>query len=150
MFIRIGAVLCLVVSVVCVLPVMAAAGAPSFSKMDIKLAHAMATETSSHQGTMKFAELVKQRTGWAVNVQVFPAGQLGGDNDLLDQLKNSIIQAMALGGPALAGFRAWEPLGVFTLPFPERIGTSDAGRHPADGHACHHHGRDPARDHDAH
>jgi TRAP-type transport system periplasmic protein len=103
--------------VISMMPLVAYGGTPSFPKVDIKLGHAMATETSSHQGTLKFAELVKQRTGGAVNVQVFPAGQLGGDNDLLDQLKNSVIQMMALGGPALAGLRGWEPVGVFTLPF---------------------------------
>ena len=103
-----------------VMPWAAYAGTPApttFPKIDIKLGHAMATETSSHQGTLKFAELVKQKTGGAVNVQVFPSGQLGGDNDLLDQIRNGVIQMHALGGPALAGLRGWEPLGVFTLPF---------------------------------
>ncbi len=113
-------------------PLVAYGGAPTptaFPKIDIKLGTAMPTESPAVLGALKFAELVRQRTGGAVNVQVFPAGQLGGDNDLLDQLRNGVIQMHGTGAPVLAGVRGWEPLGVLFTPFLFK-GDSEEAQYP--------------------
>lgn len=77
----------------------------------------MPTESSAVQGALKFADLVRQRTNGAVNVQVFADSVLGNDNDLLDQLRNGVIQMDLTGAPVLSALRGWEPIGAISTPF---------------------------------
>src|SRR5512133_1156076 len=66
----------------------AAQPAAQFPKMDIKLGHPGVLDMSYHKGAVKFSELMKERTGGNVNVQVFPNSQLGSEKDMLEQVKN--------------------------------------------------------------
>ena len=50
------------------------------------------------RGVERFAQLVKERTGGAVTVQIFPASQLGSEKDFVEQVKTGVIE-MALTGP---------------------------------------------------
>ena len=104
----------------------ATAAAPSFPKMEIKLAHIIAVETSIHAGSMKFAELMKERTGGAVNVQVFPNSQLGNEKDVTEQVRNGMIQMAVIGIPFLANLNGWGPLGVIQMPFVLKQDTEEA------------------------
>ncbi|MHB0867935.1 MAG: TRAP transporter substrate-binding protein [Chloroflexota bacterium] len=93
------------------------AAAPSFPKMDIKLGHSGVVDMSYHKGSVKFAELVKERTGGAVNVQVFPANQLGSEKDMIEQVKNGVIH-ISLTGPSMIGqFDGWGPVAVLAMPY---------------------------------
>ena len=76
------------------------AGAATFPKMEIKAGHQGEPEMSYTKGAEKFAELVKERTGGAVTVQVFPGAQLGSEKDVTAQVKNNIIQ-VAIVTPGL-------------------------------------------------
>ena len=93
------------------------AGAPAFPKMDIKAGHQGAPTMSYTHGVAKFAELVKQRTGGAVNVQLFPGGQLGAEKDVTAQVKNNIIQVAIVTPGLLATYAGWGPLGIFSMPY---------------------------------
>ncbi len=95
----------------------ALAGTPSFPKMDIKAGHQGAPTMSYTHGVAKFAELVKQRTGGAVNVQLFPGGQLGAEKDVTAQVKNNIIQVAIVTPGLLATYAGWGPLGILSMPY---------------------------------
>ncbi len=91
--------------------------AGEYQKMQIKLGHSGVVEMSYHKGSLKFAELMKERTNGAVIVDVFPANQLGSEKDMVEQVKNGVIQ-IALSGPSmLAQFQGWGPIGVLGMPY---------------------------------
>ncbi len=93
------------------------AGAGEFPKMDVKLGHSGVLEMSYHKGSLKFAELMKERTNGAVTVQVFPANQLGSEKDMVEQVKNGVIQISLTGPSMLAQFQGWGPIGVLGMPY---------------------------------
>ena len=102
--------------------------AADFPKMDIKLGHSGVVDMSYHKGSVKFAELMKERTGGAVNVHVFPANQLGSEKDMLEQVKNGIIH-ISLTGPSMLGqFKGWGPIGVLGMPYVLKGDTEEALR----------------------
>lgn len=62
-----------------------------------------------------FKSLVESGTNGAVVVQTFPSGQLGKDNDVVQQVKSGVIQA---GIHSVGGFASVYPLiGVLDVPF---------------------------------
>ena len=94
-----------------------AEAATSFPKMDLKMGHAAAATMNAHKGTLKFAELVKERTGGNVNIQVFPAGQLGSEKDILEQVKTGLIHLTFTSPVMIANFDGWGPIGVLSMPY---------------------------------
>lgn len=91
--------------------------ATEFPPTVIKLGMVGSTEQTQYQGPLKFAELVSERTGGAVDVQIFPGGQLGNEKDLVEQVKLGIIQMSLPSAGVLAAFQGWEPVGVFGMPY---------------------------------
>jgi tripartite ATP-independent transporter DctP family solute receptor len=85
--------------------------------MDIKLGHSGVLEMSYHKGSLKFAELMKERTNGAVTVHVFPANQLGSEKDMVEQVKNGVIHIALTGPSMLAQFQGWGPIGVLGMPY---------------------------------
>ncbi len=94
-----------------------ASQAGKFPKMDVRLGHVNNTEASWHKGNLRFADLVRERTGGAVNIQIFPNSQLGNEKDLIEQVKNGVIEMSMPSGGMLAVFDGWQPLGVFGMPY---------------------------------
>jgi TRAP-type transport system periplasmic protein len=95
----------------------ALAAAPVFPKIVIKLGVSVNPDFNFCKGSVKFGELMKERTGGAVEVQVFPNGTLGSDNDMIEQVRNQIIQMWAGGSMTLSMIKGWEPLNVVNLPY---------------------------------
>ena len=52
----------------------------------LTLGHNAAIGNPKHEGSVKFAELVKQKSGGRIEVQVAPAAQLGDDVPILTSL----------------------------------------------------------------
>ncbi|MEY8688886.1 MAG: TRAP transporter substrate-binding protein [Leptothrix sp. (in: b-proteobacteria)] len=82
----------------------------------IKFSHVVAPDTPKGKGAQRFKELVEQRTGGKVKVEVYPNSQLYKDKEELEALQLGSVQMLA---PSLAKFG---PLGVkeyevFDLPF---------------------------------
>ena len=100
-------------------------GTTNFPKMDIKLGHVIPAETSVNKGALKFAELMKERTGGAVNVQVFPNGQLGSEKDIVEQVRNGLIHMATIGGTFLANIDGWGAMGVFAMPYILKAATEE-------------------------
>jgi TRAP-type transport system periplasmic protein len=107
----------LVVAVLLFMPGTSVEAGMSFPKMDLKMGHAAAATMNAHKGTLKFSELVKERTGGSVNIQVFPAGQLGSEKDILEQVKTGLIHLMFTSPVMIANFDGWGPIGVLSMPY---------------------------------
>ncbi|HZK67332.1 MAG TPA: TRAP transporter substrate-binding protein [Chloroflexota bacterium] len=106
-----------------------APAAASFPKMDIKLGHAVTTDTPWHKATARFADLVKERTGGNVNVQIFPNSQLGSEKDQVEQVKNGIIQMTVSSSGMVSVFEGWGPVGALGMPYVFK-GNSDEEQYP--------------------
>lgn len=93
------------------------AAAGTFAKTNIRFAHTGVPGIPFHEGVERFAQLVKERTGDAVTVQIFPASQLGSEKDFVEQVKTGVIE-MALTGPMnIAVYDGWGPAGVLAMPY---------------------------------
>lgn len=81
-------------------------GASAQTKIVLKLAHADSADmTLSRKAVMAdvFAKEVNAKSGGRINVQVFGAGALGGERDLIEGVKNGFIQA-GLASGVMANF----------------------------------------------
>jgi C4-dicarboxylate-binding protein DctP len=84
-------------------------------KISIKFSHVVAENTPKGQMALRFKELVEQRVGDQVKVEVFPSSQLFGDNKVLEAMLLGDVQIAA---PTLSKFsRYTKKLQVFDLPF---------------------------------
>lgn len=95
----------------------AAQPATQFPKMTLRLGHPGVIGMSYSLGADKFAELVKQRTGGNVDIQVFPNSQLGSEKDMDEQVKNGIIQFFVSSAGMVASFDGWGPAAVLGMPY---------------------------------
>jgi tripartite ATP-independent transporter DctP family solute receptor len=69
-------------------------------KISVKLAHFFPTANPLHATSVKLAELATQKSGGILDVQVFPAGQLGDDKAQFEQVRLGGVQ-MALGSSGI-------------------------------------------------
>ena len=91
--------------------------AATFPKTNIRLAHTGVPGIPFHEGAERFAQLVKERTGGAVTVQIFPASQLGSEKDFVEQVKMGVIEMATTGPMNIAVYDGWGPAGVLTMPY---------------------------------
>lgn len=56
----------------------------------LKHAHVLAATEPFHQGFLKWAEAVKERTNGGLTIEVYPGSQLGVEEDLLEQAKQGV------------------------------------------------------------
>lgn len=81
----------------------------------LKFGHPAPETDLSHKMALKFADAVKEGTNGSVVIQVFPNGQLGTDQQLIDGVRSGIIDFELSG---LNNFTGMIPeAGAFTLPF---------------------------------
>lgn len=99
----------------------------------LKFSHVVAENTPKGQMATKFKQLVDERLKGKVEVQIFPNGQLFGDNKVLEALLLGDVQ---LASPSLSKFKKYtKKLQIFDLPFlfddmaaAERFQQSEAGQ----------------------
>jgi len=97
------------------LAAMLVAGPLSAAPIVIKFSHVVAENTPKGQMANKFKELVEQRLGDKVVVEVYPNSQLFGDNNVLQAMLLGDVQIAA---PALSKFESFtKSLQLFDLPF---------------------------------
>ena len=97
---------------VLVLGLTAAANAADFV---FKLGHIADPENPYAKGAEKFAQLVKEKTGGKVEVQVFPSSQLGNQRDLVEGTQFGTIDFTMTSTAVLGNFLP--QAAVFDLPF---------------------------------
>lgn len=83
--------------------------------VSLKLGHAVAPEHPYHLGAVKFAELVAQRTGNKVKIDVYPSTQLGNERDMVEGLQLGTMDLVVTSTGPLGGFVP--KMFVVDLPF---------------------------------
>jgi len=85
------------------------------ASVTINIGHTVAEAHTYHKASLKFAELVDERTNGRVKFQIFPAGQLGNDIELLEQVMNGELDMAIVGSANFSGFN--DTLDAYSLPF---------------------------------
>jgi tripartite ATP-independent transporter DctP family solute receptor len=85
------------------------------NKVTVKLSHFFPTTTPFHTAAQKLAELAAQKSGGALDIQVFPAGQLGDDKAQFEQVRLGGVQ-MALGSSGILA-QTVPAFDVFEAPY---------------------------------
>ncbi len=81
----------------------------------MKLGHDLPETTPQHLGSVRFKELVEERSNGSITVQIYPAGQLGSDIEVTELMQNGAVEAGLVPTAKLSGF---DPaLQVVDLPF---------------------------------
>lgn len=81
----------------------------------LTLAHGLAEVHTVHIAMVQFAEEVNERTGGRIQVKIFPNGQLGSENENLEQLQAGVIAMTKVSAPGLATYN--EAYNTFGLPY---------------------------------
>ncbi|MFY0543582.1 TRAP transporter substrate-binding protein [Brevibacillus sp. H7] len=82
-------------------------GSASYTKENplvIKFSHVTTAESPKGKAATKFAELLQEKTGGKVKVEVYPSSQLYGDKDELEALQAGNVQVIAPSATKLVGF----------------------------------------------
>ncbi|PSL21150.1 DctP family TRAP transporter solute-binding subunit [Shimia abyssi] len=92
-----------------------AAGAASAK--ELKYAHFQAADLSSpkHAAALAFEACVEGKTSGSIDVQIFPASQLGGGSEIMEGLQLGTVQMAAIhDGPISA---VYKPFSVLAMPY---------------------------------
>jgi C4-dicarboxylate-binding protein DctP len=81
----------------------------------MKIGHLEAPTQPRHQGLAKIAELVRQRTGGEVEVQLYPASQLGNARQMVEGVQFGTIEATMMPAAFLGGFNP--AVSILDIPY---------------------------------
>jgi tripartite ATP-independent transporter DctP family solute receptor len=90
-------------------------GASAYAETELKLAHAAPDTDLQQTLSLFFKEQVEARTNGSVKVTIFPQGQLGNDQAMIDGARSGIIDIVMTGLNNLTGLVP--DAGAFELPF---------------------------------
>jgi tripartite ATP-independent transporter DctP family solute receptor len=85
------------------------------SATKLRFAHPHPESDSWQKASLRFAELVKQKTNGAIEVQVFPNGVLGNDPTMISAVRGGTLDICLTGNPFFTGLAP--KLNVLDLPF---------------------------------
>lgn len=98
-----------------ILLVVAVSGTVSAQQMKWRFAHSMTMEDTNHLASLEIAKMVEQRSKGALKLEVFPAGQLGHDSQIIDAVKLGAIDMIVTGNTF---FTSLAPeINVMDLPY---------------------------------
>lgn len=80
-----------------------------------KCAHVASPDNPYNLGLLKMAELLKERSNGAIQMDVFPSSQLGGERDILEGLQLGTIDVCLVSTAPVANFS--KSFYVFDLPY---------------------------------
>lgn len=108
----------LVFSVACVMGLLAGErNADAAKKVTIRLAHDNNVQTPGHLAFVEFKKLVEEDSGGAIEVQIFPGGQLGSVKDMFSLARRGDIEmsvgATTLFTPTIPEFAVWDSFYLF-------------------------------------
>ncbi|WP_027415521.1 TRAP transporter substrate-binding protein [Aneurinibacillus terranovensis] len=81
----------------------------------IKLGSVNSDKHTLYQGYLKFKEVVETKTNGAIKVQIYPNGQLGDDQSMIQGLQTGSLEATGVSTSMLANFSP--PMLAYDLPF---------------------------------
>lgn len=93
------------------------AAASTATAKDLKYAHFQSADLSSpkHAAALAFESCVEGKTSGSIDVQIYPAGQLGGDAETMEGLQLGTIQMAAIhDGPIST---VYKPFAALALPY---------------------------------
>ncbi len=86
-----------------------------YTPIEIILAHGCTETTAEHASFQLFEELVEERSGGAVSVNIYPNQQLGGDREYTEA---AVQGNVTMGGPSTSNMASFVPaLNAFDAPF---------------------------------
>jgi len=94
------------------------AGATQAAEVTIRVGHLNPADPfESHSGAMTaiFKSLVESASGGAIEVKLFPNGQLGKDNEVIQQVRDGIVESTISSAGGIA--QHYPLVGVFDIPF---------------------------------
>lgn len=81
----------------------------------IKLGSANSDKHTLYKGYEKFKEIVEAKSNGALKVQIYPNGQIGSDQTMIQGLQTGTLEALGVSTSILANFSA--PMYAYDLPF---------------------------------
>jgi len=81
----------------------------------LKAGHVLQTDHPYHLGLLKMAEIAKEKSGGRIEIQVFPASQLGNERDLIEGLQLGSVDISLTATAPVSNFSP--ELLVFDLPY---------------------------------
>ena len=91
------------------------AAAPAFAQTKLKWAHVYETSEPFHTASVWAAEEIKKRSGGRFQVDVYPASQLGKENDINQGLALGTVDIIISGSSFAA--KAFPRIGVTYYPY---------------------------------
>ncbi len=94
------------------------AGATQAAEVTIRVGHLNPADPfESHSGAMTaiFKSLVESASGGAIEVKLYPNGQLGKDNEVIQQVRDGIVESTISSSGGIA--QHFPLVGVFDIPF---------------------------------
>lgn len=91
------------------------ASATPENPMVLTLAHGLSETHTVHIAMTEFAEQVEEKTGGRIQVRILPNGQLGSENENMEQLMAGVISMTKVSAPGLATYN--ESYHTFGLPY---------------------------------
>ena len=91
------------------------AQATAENPMILSLAHGLSETHTVHIAMTEFAQNVEELTDGRIQVQIFPNGQLGSENENMEQLMAGVISMTKVSAPGLATYN--ESYHTFGLPY---------------------------------
>ncbi len=86
------------------------------AEITLRVTHEMAAQDAINIASIRFAERVAERTGGRIDVKVFPAAQIGHDNDTLEQAVSG-ANLIIVTNPGVAGGDQVPDLAVLDGPY---------------------------------
>lgn len=83
--------------------------------VDLTIGHVLTEDSHYHAAATKFAELIVEKSGGEINVTVFPAGQLGGEVQMIQNARSGAVDMVVTGEPPLEN--TVPELAVLSLPY---------------------------------
>ena len=87
----------------------------SGKKVSIRLAHGGDPVHPWNSAAEKFAEQVKEESNGEIEVQIFTAGQMGSDREMLESTQSGALEMSVISTMAMSGFEPY--LQIFDLPY---------------------------------
>lgn len=79
----------------------------------MKVGHSQSTESPRHISLLEFEKLVEEKTNGGVDVQIFPSGQLGNEQEMVEAVKLGVLQGARAGMFDLVT----KQLSIYMMPF---------------------------------
>jgi len=88
---------------------------PVMAQTTLRLAHHLPESSEQHTAATRFADLVNERSGGSITVEVLPGGQMGGQREIIESVQLGTVE-MGYGESGL--YANYVPaFGVLTLPY---------------------------------